>query len=282
MTTDAVTTRKGRRKPFVHVALILICVIFAYPLVWMVLGAFKTQATFYSDLWGLPDHWVWSNFSTAWSVGHIGRYLLNSVVVTGSSVGLVLVLGYPLAYALARMRFPGNRAVLGIFAVTLFVPIQLLLIPIYELELQLGIVNTYWALILPYAAGALPFAVIFAATYLRSIPMELEEQAQIDGAGRGRILWRIMIPLSRPALATVVVFTFLNVWNEFVIALTVSQSDSVRTLPVGLLNFSQQFGTTNYPQLFAALTLSAAPVIGVFLLCQRQFIQGLVAGAVKL
>jgi raffinose/stachyose/melibiose transport system permease protein len=204
------------------------------------------------------------------------------VVVTGSSVGLVLVLGYPLAYALARMRFPGNRAVLGIFAVTLFVPIQLLLIPIYELELQLGIVNTYWALILPYAAGALPFAVIFAATYLRSIPMELEEQAQIDGAGRGRILWRIMIPLSRPALATVVVFTFLNVWNEFVIALTVSQSDSVRTLPVGLLNFSQQFGTTNYPQLFAALTLSAAPVIGVFLLCQRQFIQGLVAGAVKL
>jgi ABC-type glycerol-3-phosphate transport system permease component len=281
MTTDA-PVRRRRRHPFVHVALILICVVFAYPLVWMVLGAFKTQGTFYSDLWGLPDSWHWSNFSTAWSVGHIGRYLLNSVVVTGLSVILVLLLGYPLAYALARMRFPGNRAVLGLFAVTLFVPIQLLLIPIYELELNLNIVNTYWALILPYAAGALPFAVIFASTYLRSIPIELEEQAEIDGASRGRILVRIIVPLSRPALATVVVFTFLNVWNEFVIALTVSQSDSVRTLPVGLLNFSQQFGTTNYPELFAALTLSAAPVIGVFLLCQRQFIQGLVAGAVKI
>jgi raffinose/stachyose/melibiose transport system permease protein len=280
MTTDASARR--HRRPLVHVALVLVCVVFAYPLVWMVLGAFKTQGTFYSDLWGLPDSWHWSNFATAWTVGHIGRYLLNSVVVTGLSVLLVLLLGYPLAYALARMRFPGNRAVLGLFAVTLFVPIQLLLIPIYELELQLGIVNTYWALILPYAAGALPFAVIFASTYLRSIPMELEEQAEIDGASRGRILLRIMVPLSRPALATVVVFTFLNVWNEFVIALTVSQSDSVRTLPVGLLNFSQQFGTTNYPELFAALTLSAAPVIGVFLLCQRQFIQGLMAGAVKL
>jgi raffinose/stachyose/melibiose transport system permease protein len=281
MTTDA-SVRRRRRHPLIHVALIAVCVVFAYPLVWMVLGAFKTQGTFYSDLWGFPDSWHWSNFSTAWSVGHIGRYLLNSVVVTGLSVILVLILGYPLAYALARMRFPGNRAVLGLFAVTLFVPIQLLLIPIYELELNLNIVNTYWALILPYAAGALPFAVIFASTYLRSIPMELEEQAEIDGAGRGRILLRIIVPLSRPALATVVVFTFLNVWNEFVIALTVSQSDSVRTLPVGLLNFSQQFGTTNYPELFAALTLSAAPVIGVFLLCQRQFIQGLVAGAVKL
>jgi raffinose/stachyose/melibiose transport system permease protein len=265
-----------------HVLLVLVCLVFGYPLIWMVLGAFKTQQTFFSDLWGLPQHWNWSNFSDAWSTGHIGRYLLNSIIVTGVSVLLVLGLGYPLAYAIARMRFRGNRLLLGLFAITLFVPIQLLLIPIYELEGQLGIVDTYWALILPYSAGALPFAVIFASTYLRSIPRELEEAAMLDGAHQGRILTQIMMPLSRPALATVVIFTFLNVWNEFVIALTVTQSDSVRTLPVGLLNFSQQFGITDYPQLFGALTMSALPIIAVFLLCQRQFIQGLVAGAVKL
>lgn len=273
---------KPRRYIATHIGLIFVSVIFAYPLLWMVLGAFKTQGTFYTNLWGLPDQWQWSNFSDAWTVGRMGRYLLNSVIVSVSSVALVLILSYPMSYAIARLKFRGHSIVLGLFAITLFVPAQLLLVPLYALETQLGIVDTYWALILPYTASGLPFAVIFASTYLRTIPKELEEAAVIDGCNPGQVLLRIMLPISRPAFATLIVFTFLNVWNEFIIALTVTQSDTVRTLPVGLLNFSQQFGTTNYPELFAALTLSALPVTVVFLLCQRQFVRGLVAGAVKL
>lgn len=212
----------------------------------------------------------------------MGRYLLNSVVVSVASVSLVLILSYPIAYAIARLKFRGNGVVLAVFAITLFIPGQLLIVPHFTLESDLGIINTYWALILPYVASGLPFAIIFATTYLRTIPIELEEAAIIDGCNPGQVLIKIMQPISRPAFATVIVFTFLNVWNEFVLALTVTQSDTVRTLPVGLLNFSQQFGTTNYPELFASLTLSAIPVVAVFLLCQRQFVRGLVAGAVKL
>ena len=282
------TTQPTAERPVVHrhylthAALIVISVVFAYPLVWMVLGAFKTQGSFYTNLWGLPTHWQWSNFSAAWTVGRMGRYLLNSVIVSVVSVGLVLFLSYPLAYAIARLKFIGHNVVLAMFAVTLFIPGQLLIVPLFALEADLGIIDTYWALILPYVASGLPFAVVFATTYLRTIPLELEEAAIIDGCNPGQVLVRIMLPISRPAFATLVVFTFLNVWNEFVLALTVTQSDSVRTLPVGLLNFSQQFGTTNYPQLFASLTLSAIPVVAVFLACQRQFVRGLIAGAVKL
>lgn len=170
---------------------------------------------------------------------------------------------------------------LGLFAVTLFVPLQLLIIPLYELEDQLDIINTYLALILPYSAGALPFAVIFATTFLRTIPRDLDEAAKLDGCNLGQTFFRVITPLSRPAIATVVIMTFLNVWNEFVIALTMTQSDSVRTMPVGLLNFSQQFGQTDYPQLFAALTAATIPIFAVFVLTQKNFVRGLVDGAVK-
>ncbi|MEV6432442.1 carbohydrate ABC transporter permease [Nocardia sp. NPDC051463] len=263
------------------VALILLCVLFAYPLVWMALGAFKTQSTFFANLWGLPSTWDFQNFIDAWSVGNIGRYLLNSVVVTGSSVLLVLVLSLPLSFALARTRFIGGKVIFGLFIITLFMPLQMLIIPIYELEANLGIINTYWGLILPYAAGALPFSVAFATSFFQGLPAELDEAARLDGCNSGQIFVQICLPLSRPAIATIVVLTFLNTWNEFILALTLTQSDSVRTIPVGLLNFSQQMGQTNYPQLFAALTMATIPIFVVFLLTQKQFISGLVEGAVK-
>lgn len=263
------------------VILAIICVIFAYPLVWMVLGAFKTQQTFFSNLWALPAAWNFDNFIQAWSVGNIGQYIVNSMVVSVSSVALVLVLSLPMSFALARVKFRGSRVVFGLFLITLFVPLQLLIIPLYELEANLGIINTYWALILPYAAGALPFAVVFATSFFRSLPMELDEAARLDGCNLGQTFVRVCLPLARPAVATVVILSFLNVWNEFIVALTLTQSDSVRTIPVGLLNFSQQMGQTNYPQLFAALTMATIPILVVFLLTQKQFISGLVEGAVK-
>ncbi|WP_328400410.1 carbohydrate ABC transporter permease [Nocardia sp. NBC_00403] len=277
-------TRRKRRFIFGMpraVALILLCALFVYPLVWMVLGAFKTQSTFFANLWGLPSNWDFQNFFDAWSVGNIGRYLLNSVIVTGFSVLLVLVLSLPLSFALARTRFIGGKVIFGLFIITLFMPLQLLIIPMYELEANLGIINTYWGLILPYAAGALPFSVVFATSFFQGLPAELDEAARLDGCNLGQIFVWICLPLSRPAIATIVILTFLNTWNEFILALTLTQSDSVRTIPVGLLNFSQQMGQTNYPQLFAALTMATTPIFVVFLLTQKQFISGLVEGAVK-
>jgi raffinose/stachyose/melibiose transport system permease protein len=265
-----------------HALLILACVVSVYPLLWMVFGSLKSNGNFYSGIWGPPSHPLWSNFSGAWSEGGLGGYLLNSVIVTASTVVLVCVLGYLLAYAVARMKMRGGNVILGIFAVSLFVPVQLLLIPLFVLESDIHLFNSYWSLVLPYAAGALPFTVIFLSAYLRSIPREIDEAAVIDGCKNLRLLWHVMVPLSRPAFATVVIFTFLNSWNEFLLALTLIQTDARRTLPVGLLNFSQSFGMTNYPYMFAALTISAVPIIAVFVAFQKKFIGGLTAGAVKM
>lgn len=263
------------------VILTVVAVIFVYPLAWLVLGSLKTPDTFFSNLWGLPKSWAFQNYVDAWNIGKVGQYMLNSAIVSAATLVIVLFTALPLSFALARIRFRGSSVVLGVFAITLFLPMQLLIIPLYELEAKFGIINTYWALILPYAAGALPFAVVFGTTYMRTLPLELDEAARLDGCNTLQVFLRVIVPLARPAVATMVVMTFLSIWNEFVLALTVTQSDNVRTLPVGLLNFSQQFGGTNYPQLFAALMVATLPILTLFLIMQRQFVQGLVDGAVR-
>lgn len=279
---SAVRAVGQRQHPAVSVVLVLlVCLPFALPMLWLLVGAGKRADEFFADPWAIPSSFRWSNFAEAWTVGHIGAYTVNSLVVTVATIVGVMALGFPLAYAIARLRFPGHRVVLGLFAACLFVPIQIFVVSLFDLEAALGIIDTRWAMILPYVASNLPFAVLFLTAFLRAVPVEIEEAAILDGASRLSIMLRIMGPLSLPAFATVVVFTFLGVWNEFLIALTVTQSESIRTLPLGLLNFSQQFGPTDYPQLFAALTLSAIPIVAVFLVGQRQFMRGITAGAVK-
>lgn len=274
-------TRRRARTAWSYVLVALVCLPFALPLLWLFFGAGKTTATFFDDLWLPPADYRWSNFSEAWTTGQVGTYVGNSVFVTLMSLAGVVLVGFPLAYAVARIRFPGDRVVLGVFAASLFVPVQIFVVSLFDVERALGILDSHWAMIFPYVAMNLPFAVLFFTAFLRAVPKEIEEAAVLDGASRVVIMWRVMAPLSRPAFATVAMFTFLSVWNEFLIALTVTQSPSVRTLPLGLLNFSQQFGQRDYPQLFAALVLSAVPIIAVFVIGQRQFLRGLSAGAVK-
>ena len=265
-----------------HLGLLVAAVVFGYPLLWMVIGAGKSMADFFVGLWWFTSPYRFANFADAWSVGAVGRSLLNSVFVTGTSIALNLLVAYPLAYALARMRFGGQRVLYGAYAVCLFVPVQLMVIPLFSLEKDLNLLDTYWGLILPYAATTMPFSVVFITAFFRTIPKELEEAAILDGASRFRIMTRIMLPLSLPAFATSVVFGFLHTWNEFLIALTLTHSAEVRTLPLGLLNFMQQQDQPDYAKLFAALAISTVPVLAVFVACQRQFLSGLMAGATKL
>lgn len=275
------STRGPRLPVTAYVLAVAVCIPFALPLIWMVMGSGKRDEDFFDNPWAPPKNFQWHNYSEAWTTGHVGTYAVNSLIVTGATITGVLVLGFPLSYAIARMRFSGHRVVLALFAASLFVPIQIIAVSLFDLENRLGIIDTRWAMIFPYVASNLPFTVLFLTAFLRAIPVEIEEAAVLDGAGRLSVMWRIMVPLSRPAFATVVMFTFLGVWNEFMIALTVTQSPEIRTLPLGLLNFNQQFGQRDYPQLFAALTLSAIPIFLVFAIGQRQFMRGLTAGAVK-
>lgn len=270
------------RRAGTHLILLVATVVFGYPLVWMLFGAGKTMRTFFSDLWWVSLPYHWSNFADVFTTGSVGRYLLNSIIVTAASIALNLVLVYPLSYAVARIKFLGNRLVHGIFAICLFVPIQLMIIPLFSLENTLHLLDSYWALILPYTATTMPFSVVFVTAYLRTIPREIEEAAILDGCSRLRTIVKIMVPLSIPAFATAVIFGFLHVWNEFLIALTVTHSVDARTVPLGLLNFMQQQDQPDFAKIFAALAISFVPIVAVFLSCQRQFLNGLMAGATKL
>ena len=275
------TPSAGRRLAR-HAVLLVAAVVFGYPFLWMVFGSLRPFADFFTNPWGPPGSPAWSNYAGAWEAGNVGLYFKNSVIVVACTVALVCLVSFPLAFALSRIGFRGNRVLLGILAVALFVPMQFMVIPLFDLELRLHILNTYLAMILPYSAGGIAFAAVFLSGYLSQIPRELQEAAMIDGAGYFTMMRRIFLPLSVPALATVVIFTFVNAWNELLIALTVTQTDNVRTLPVGLLNFTQSTGSTNYSLLFAALVIATVPAIMLFLACQRQFLGGLLSGAVKL
>jgi ABC-type glycerol-3-phosphate transport system permease component len=189
----------GKRTPLARIGLYgtlaVVTLVFGYPLLWMLFGAGKTMQTFFYHLWWVASPYHWSNFIDVWTKGHVGRYLLNSALVTIASIALNLVLVYPLSYAVARMRFLGHKAVLGIFAICLFVPVQLMVIPLFSLENGFHILDSYWALILPYTAMTMPFSVVFVTSFLRTIPQEIEEAATIDGCSRLRIMVRIMMPL---------------------------------------------------------------------------------------
>jgi ABC-type glycerol-3-phosphate transport system permease component len=263
-----------------HAALVVASVVSAAPMLWMVLGSLKSNGQLLTNVWGVPKRLQWSNFSTAWQAGSFATYLRNSVVVNAATVLIVVVVGYLAAFCIARLGV--GSTVLAGCSVLLFVPVQLFLVPIYQLETSLHLINTTIGLVLPYSAGAVPFAVVFLTLYLRTIPRELEEACQVDGAGRFRTLWEVLLPISRPAFGAVVIVTLLTTWNEFLLALTLLQDNGLRTAPVGLYNFVSAFGVQDYPVMFAALTVASVPLLVVFIVFQKQFVSGLTAGALKM
>ncbi len=267
---------------FTHVVLLVFALIIVYPLVWMVFLSLKNQAEMYTLVWGPPRHVEWLNYPEAWTIGSVGLTLWNTLVLTAVSVFALLVLCYFAAYAQARMRFPGSSLIMIVLVGTMLIPAQVIIIPLYTLEASLGILNSRFGLILPYVAGGVPFSVFLLTAFLKTIPFELEESAFVDGCRRLQIIRAIVIPLSRPGLATVIVFQSFNVWNQYFLPLVLLQSPALQTVTLGLMAFSQQWGMTDFPRLFAALTIINVPVILLYAVFQRQFISGLTAGALKL
>jgi raffinose/stachyose/melibiose transport system permease protein len=251
-----------------------------YPVLVMVLSAFKPTAEIYASPFGLPQSWDPKNLETIWRETRFLTYLGNSLLVTALSIAVMLTSGTLAAYALARYAFRGNEALYLFFLAGLMVPLKLAVIPLF-LELKaLGLVDTRLGLILVYAAMGLPSTVFIMTGFLRTVPAELEEAARIDGAGEGRILTRIMLPLMRPALVIAGIHNAVPIWNDFFFPLVLIQSDHAKTLPQGLTVFMGEF-STDWGVLFAGLTLSALPLTLVYVALSRQFIAGLTSGAVK-
>jgi multiple sugar transport system permease protein len=220
-----------------------------------------------------------ANYADVLRSGPFGRFALNSVIVSASVVAGNLLFAPMVGYALARRRFPARGLVRVLVLTTLMIPRQVTMIPVYILISRLHLLNTYPALILPFVVDG--FNVFLMSQYILALPEELEDAARVDGASDLRVFFRVVMPLSRPGLAVVAINTFLVSWNSFLYPLILTNSESMRTLPVGLALYSQGENSIDWGHLMAGASLAALPVIGAFVLFQRQIIAGLTAGAGK-
>lgn len=219
-----------------------------------------------------------ANYQEAWGRGNFLLAFANSTLVAIAVTAFQIITSAIAGYALARLTFPGRQAVLLIVLATLVIPFQLLVIPIFLVLTWGHLLNTYWALILPTAANG--FGIFLLRQFFLTIPVELEEAAAIDGANRLQILWRVMLPLSRPALVTLFLFTFIAEWNDLFKPLVFTTRPELRTVQLALAEFQEQF-TNNWPLLMAAVVIATLPVVLLFLLGQRQFIRGIATTGIK-
>jgi ABC-type glycerol-3-phosphate transport system permease component len=221
-----------------------------------------------------------SNYTQAWTTNEFGRYFLNSVLVAAVTTAAAVVISSMMAYSFARFRFPGRTLLFGAILIALMVPTMMMLIPQFLLAKQLLLLNSLWGLVVFYTGGNLALNTFLLRSFFQDIPSELEEAMVVDGAGPWTRYWRLIMPLSRPALAVVAIFTFLASWDEFTWALTIINDPSKYTLPIAISLFQGQH-STSWGLVFAASAIMIAPVIALFAIFQRQFVAGIAAGAVK-
>jgi multiple sugar transport system permease protein len=278
-TTAGTASRTGlaARRVMAYVALLLLTGVFVVPLVWMLLTSFRTNPDAQQlPLSLIPREWAVDGYRevlTSATEFPVYRWFVNSLIAATGHALLVLVITALAAYPLARMEFRGKRLIFGTIIATLFIPGFIFLVPNYLIVDNLGWLDTFWAIIVPGAAGA--FGVFFLRQFFLAIPRELEEAAVIDGANRWQVFVRVILPLSKPALATLAVLSFLSNWNDFLWPIYVLFSPEKRTLPPGLANL------TDYPVLMAGAAIASVPVLVLFFVAQRYIIEGVARTGLK-
>lgn len=261
------------------ILLLIYFVMILYPLIWMVLSSLKTEREFFRNIWGLPAAFQFQNYTKAWQMG-ISDYFINSVLVTLSTIALTLSVAVLAAFGMVRYDFPGKNLIFLLGMGGMMFSAQVALIPLYRVIQDLRIHDTYWAMILPYAAFRMSITLMLIRSYFLSIPKEMYESATIDGCTSFQTLLHIYLPISKPILLTASILIAYYAWNEFLFSIIFIDSRALKTIPSGLMVFRDALNT-DYSLLFAGLTISALPMIIVFILMQKQFIRGLASGAVK-
>jgi len=262
-----------------YAVLAVFTVIALVPIVGILLTAFTPEGSTATGF-ALPHSLDWHNFVTAWQRGHFGTYMKSSLIVTISVVVASAVLSTMAGFAFGTMDFAGSGALFYLVLLGLMVPEEALVVPLYFDLRGLGVTDTYWALILPQTAQSISFGTFWMRAYFRSSPRSITEAARVDGATSWTVLWRVLVPIGRPAITTMLVITWMWTWNEFLLPLVMITSDSLRTVPLGLAFFQGQH-TSDLSLLAAAAALVALPVVVLYLLLQRSFIRGMLAGGVK-
>ncbi len=257
-----------------------ICVIWIYPFLWMVSASLKSNSEIFAGPGLIPSTVHFENFERAWTQADVGRYFVNTVTVTAASIAIVVITTALIGYALGRTSFPGKRLLIVLYAAVLFLPESYTIIPVFALINSLGLANSLAGITLGVSGGAHVVMVLLYAGFFNQLPKELEESARIDGAGFFRIFWSIMLPLSKPVSATVVILQFMHAWNAYLLPLVLTLTrPELRTLAVGLSAFQGEF-QTDWSGMAAAATISLLPIIITFLFLQRYFVEA-IAGAVK-
>lgn len=269
------------RSPWVYLPVALLLAVTVLPFGWMLLSSFKTLAELYSipTTW-LPARPTFANYSKVIFDSNIPRYFINSSIVSIGSTLIGLVFATPAAYAFARMRFRGRTFWQTAVLMAHLLPSAALIVPLYVMLGNAHLLNTLTGLILVYLVLTLPLSIWMLTGYFKSIPVELEEAAIIDGASRWGILLRIMLPLSLPGIVVIFLYSFVATWNEFIFALSFATDMSVKTLPIGLAEFSTEYDT-DWGAIMAASVIMSLPIAAVFLGLQRVFVGGMMAGAMK-
>ncbi|WP_175400521.1 carbohydrate ABC transporter permease [Paenibacillus sp. KS1] len=273
---------KQLKKGTPHIFLLLYLAVILFPFLFVLFSSVKTDnGAIAANPFGLPTEFAWDNYVKAWVNAKISTYFVNSLYISlAASVSTILIASLA-SFAITRMRYKQmSAAVFQFILLGLLIPGNALLLPIYGILKNLNMLDKHWALYVPYTAGAIPFTIIILAAFMRSLPSEIEEAAVIDGLKAPGIFFKVILPLTVPALVTVFIVNFLGNWNEFLLANFFISTDNLRTLPVGMVGFRDTYNT-NYAQMAAGIVYSVVPVMVIYAILQEKIIEGLTAGGVK-
>lgn len=270
-----------RRIPSALVVIFL-AVITAYPLFWMFINSLKSKSDFLNNpSYALPQVWEWGNYGKAWEVANLSTTIVNSLIATIPSLILIVVLGAAAGFALEIMVWKGRGTVLLLFLGGIMIPGQMIVLPLFTAFFNLHITGSLVPLIVIYTASGLPLTVFMMATYFRALPREVFEASTIDGAGMLRSFFLVGLPMARNAIVTVSIVQFFLIWNDLLMALIFAAPRQLNTIQVGLLNFSGDYGATDYGPLFAAICMTVGGILVIYLFLNQRIMAGLAAGAIK-
>jgi multiple sugar transport system permease protein/raffinose/stachyose/melibiose transport system permease protein len=272
-------TKKVTLNLLIHLFLLSVAAACLYPLLWMVVASLKTQATIFSDVSLIPKAIHFENYYQAVSKSDFGRYFLNSVFYTASVVFGIVIISSMAAYAFSRLKFPGRNIIFAVFMAAMMIPIPGSFVALFVLLNKLHLRDTPLGYILCMISVGLSMSIFLLKTFFDTMPRELEDAARIDGCSKFGIWRHVALPFAKPALAVVVVFNALNVWNEYVLALIIFDSKNLMPLQRALMMFRGEF-LTNYPLLMAGLTIAALPIIIVYLFMQKYIVKGVTSQVV--
>lgn len=261
--------------------MIFFSIICVYPIVWMLINAFKTEADFAVNNFGVPRSISFENISRAIFEGNMGRYAINSLVNSICTVIFVVIFAFVTAYILVRFNFKFSGILYNYFMIGLLIPSVALMVPMFMQFQTFNLLNRWYTLFIVYVGFGLPMSIFLIESFLQGIPIEIDEAALIDGAGTFTIMFKVVMPLCMPIISTVVILQFLSAWNEFPMALALVRDDTLKSISLGLRNYSSQF-STNYTGMFAAMAVATIPVLVVYIFFNKKIIKGMTEGSVKL